>query len=80
MIDAIASDRAGEEEAEERIEVPVDIRRARGGGTDGDERDLTEADLTGPPGEDHERHRDDRVDGHRGGQGSCLSRSGGTAT
>ena len=41
-----------------------------------DERDLTEADLARPPGEDHERDRDDGVDDHRGGQvGVALARA-----
>ena len=62
MIDAIAPTAPASEEAQERIELPVHVGGARGGRADGDERDLAEADLTCPAGEEHERDRDDGVD------------------
>ena len=76
MTDATAPTAAASEEAEERIELPVHVGGARRGRADGDERDLPEADLTCPAGEDHERDGDDRVDRHRGGQvGVLLARA-----
>ena len=66
------SDRAREQEAQQRVELPVDVGGARRGRTDRDERDLTQADLTGPPGEEHQRDRDHRVDEHRGGEVGVL--------
>ena len=64
ITDAIAPTAPAARKAQSVPQLPVHVGRARGGGADGDERDLAEADLTCPAGEEHERDRDDRVDDH----------------
>ena len=61
-------DHPREQEAEHGREVPMHVGRAGGRRPDRDERDLAETDLARPSGEEHERHRDDRVDDHRRGE------------
>ena len=66
--DATAPTTPASRKLEHRREVPVHVGGTRRRGPDGDERNLAEADLARPSGEQHERDRDDRVDHDRGGE------------